>query len=253
MNENFLKARELHTAINKMFADNKYDKKLESIIQKHNFNTTSEHLLEFHNSEICSVKDYKEYVDSTLELFKLNRANGKKLLSSLEKYLRNVLISIPLYKTGNGNAFTNIFMDTGLKYNVYSWIVLADCYPQVIHYSNALVVVPFETCQYPWYNTDTKRLNIKGIDYSRPCNIKYMKSESEEFNGKWGIDNDYNYAKEAIKKYIYKNKKATVDKFIKIKLKNSDIGTFSLAKVGCNLVFIGKTSDYLKLHKKYIE
>ncbi len=229
--------------INSAFA--KHKQEVHSIIQEKLLDIDAKDFLFISEREQLHEEEFLLCTSSTINLFMNNRANGEYLLSSLYSVLVSELISTPLrcygYKTF---VFKELpLSDLVIKNHTYSIILLADNSDEVF-YKNLKVVVPLVTCQYPWYDTASKRLNIKGLKYSK--NIKDVFSRSGDALFLEQKD-DFLYAFDFIEKYIYKAKSKYG--FGVFNYRNNYI----IKGRGDTLFYYGKASDYLMFHKEYIE
>lgn len=229
-----------------MFNDSK---EAEQIIQEQQFNISTKEFLPIFNDSKCSLDEFNEYVDATIYLFMNNRISGNKTLISLQALLRSELITKPLKKIANHKSLQNLSqLQMGLKFNSFAWIALADRYPQNNIYSNGLVIVPLISAKQPWYDSSAKRLEVKKLELHSPRYLKYKNTKHETFSGKWRASEEYNYARTFINKQILRDKGIEAQKFIKIK-DYKGVKNFSIVVYFEYVFFIGKTSDYLKLHK----
>ncbi len=246
---------EVYRKINSFFANLCEDERsrIQCIIKEKKFSIELNDFLNFKPKDI-DENEFSSHISSTLFLFKNNRAFGKQLITSFEAILRKVLVTDVIFESRKYNDFRGITADLGIIDYTFKRLLLADMFKEM-EYGQGILVIPFATCLYPLYMSDVQRINYKAIPFLYVLDIidEFPKKELEEFNGLWRLNDDWNYARDFIKKYwAKKDKSFKISQFKKIKnIQFSNPFSFAYTTIG--LFYIGKISDYLILHKKYVE
>ncbi len=235
-----------------IFSENR--KIASEIFSKKRFDTAPEDFFHLFEGEEEEVKlKLKEFTQSTLKQLYAGKFWGEGFISPLSASFREALITSDTMDAVRlmMRQRRALWFDTEYL-NLLSFPYLANIHPEEKHFSEAFTVIPLMETPYPWFFIDENRLNFKAFNFMRDAvDLSLKKSEVEEFDGKWRLDPIFDDFRRVLRKYIFKEKNIYPEKISMVKRKGFD--TFYLIECKGILFFGGKTKDYLKIHRQYIE